>query len=361
MTKKLLSQFDPDDEDELGEVTDILHNALVADSESHVLDLCKDAGLNFTIPIHYHGDILCLRDECLHAGYGIGAVQKLIELDVDMDKAVVRGQTPAYIIASREKYNDAKDETYFEKVAQLLSRESMEQIANTGKAAVHLAANQGHMGMLKVMIEKGVDINLTQDEPAEAGTTALHCACAQGHADVVKLLIDAGADDTLKNLKGETPAHFAVMKKKIGRELDSQQRIEMLQTLKNLDLPREDGRTPLLLLQDIQDTKELMTILLERGVDVNHADNNGMTALMLNTYKDTAKELIRAGADVNIADNRGNTALHYALQNGSAESARFLIKKGADYNRANNQGETPVQIAVEKGLDSVLELMTDIQ
>lgn len=361
MTKKLLSQFDPDDEDELGEVTDILHNALVADSESHVLDLCKDAGLNFTIPIHYHGDILCLRDECLHAGYGIGAVQKLIELDVDMDKAVVRGQTPAYIIASREKYNDAKDETYFEKVAQLLSRESMEQIANTGKAAVHLAANQGHMGMLKVMIEKGVDINLTQDEPAEAGTTALHCACAQGHADVVKLLIDAGADDTLKNLKGETPAHFAVMKKKIGRELDSQQRIEMLQTLKNLDLPREDGRTPLLLLQDIQDTKELMTILLERGVDVNHADNNGMTALMLNTYKDTAKELIRAGADVNIADNRGNTALHYALQNGSAESARFLIKKGADYNRANNQGETPVQISVEKGLDSVLELMTDIQ
>lgn len=80
-----------------------------------MLDLCKDAGLNFTIPIHYHGDILCLRDECLHAGYGIGAVQKLIELDVDMDKAVVRGQTPAYIIASREKYNDAKDETYFEK------------------------------------------------------------------------------------------------------------------------------------------------------------------------------------------------------------------------------------------------------
>lgn len=361
MTKKLLSQFDPDDEDELGEVTDILHNALVADNESHVLDVCKDAGLNFTIPIHYHGDILCLRDECLHAGYGIGAIQKLIELDVDMDKAVVGGQTPAYIIASGEKYNDAKGETYFEKAAQLLSRESMEQIANTGEAAVHLAAKQGHIGMLKVMIEKGVDINLTQDEPAEAGTTALHCACAQGHADVVKLLMDAGADDTLKNLKGETPAHFAVMKKKFGRELDSRQRIEMLRTLKNLDLPREDGRTPLLLLQDIQDTKELLTILLERGVDVNHADNNGMTALMLNTYKDTAKELIRAGADVNIADNRGNTALHYALQNGSAESARFLIKKGADYNRANNQGVTPVQIAVEKGLDSVLELMTDIE
>lgn len=37
-----------------------------------------------------------------------------------------------------------------------------------------------------------------------------------------------------------------------------------------------------------------------------------------------------------------------------------MIRKGADYNRPNNEGETPVQIAVEKGMDTVLELMTDI-
>lgn len=360
MTQKLISQIDPDDDDELGELTYILNNALITDSEAHVLDLFKDARLDFTIPIHYHGDLLCLRDECLHSSYGVGVVRKLTELGVDMDKAVVRGRTPAYIIASGERHDDPKREAYFEEAARLLSVESMERIANSGEAAVHIAAKYGHTGMLKVMIEKGVDVNLTQDEPAEAGITALHCACDQGHVDAVKLLIAAGGDDTRKNLKGETPAHFAVKRKNFGRDIDSEQRANLLKELKNLDLPREDGKTPLLLL-NIWDAPKLLPIFLERGVNVNHADNAGKTALMLYPSKDIAKELLRAGADLHMADIEGNTALHYALKDGAIDNARYLIKKGADYNRANNRGVTPVQIAVEEGYDTVLELMTDIR
>ena len=62
-----------------------------------------------------------------------------------------------------------------------------------------------------------------------------------------------------------------------------------------------------------------------------------------------------------MVDNAGNTVLHYVLKNYNEVTARYLIKKGADYNRANNEGVTPVQIAVEKGMNRVLELMTDIQ
>lgn len=112
---------------------------------------------------------------------------------------------------------------------------------------------------------------------------------------------------------------------------------------------------------DLNTTLELVTVFLERGVDVNAVDNYGNTALILNTqnqcYKKVIKELIRAGADVNIADNNGNTALYHALKYGNQEVARFLVKKGADYNHTNNNGETPMQIAVEKGYDTVLELM----
>ena len=94
---------------------------------------------------------------------------------------------------------------------------------------------------------------------------------------------------------------------------------------------------------------------------MNHADNECLNAMMLNTDKNIIKLLLQAGADINMVDNAGNTVLHYVLKNYNEVTARYLIKKGADYNRANNEGVTAVQIAVEKGMNRVLELMTDFQ
>lgn len=357
MTEKLVKKIDVDDEEEFYCIKDVLHRALRFKAYQ-VLDVCRDAGFDFTAPIHCHGDIICLRDECFKDG--IGAIKKMQEMGVDMNEAVIEGKTPANIIASMDK-REEEEEVFFEEAAKLFSKESMEQVDNRGKAAIHNAAKEGHTSMLKVMIEKGIDVNLTEDEPAESGITALHEACAQGLSDIVKLLIAAGADDTMKNLKGETPAHFALMEKKFGQALKPEERAEVLKELKNVDIAREDGKTPLMLLPESRAVDEILPLLIDRGVDINHADNEGMTLMMLYTNKDVIKELIGAGADINMVDNDGNTALYYALKRGSAEVARYLIKKGADYNHTNNNGETPVQLAVEKGLDTVLELMTDIQ
>lgn len=358
LANKLLQQMDLDDDDDLGEITEILHNALISDKDAHVLDSCHAAGFPFTMPLRYQGSTICLRDECLKPYFGSGVIKKLVSLGVDMDKAVISGKTPANLIADKQNKGHTPD-PYFEEAAAFFSRESMEQLDKYGVAAVHLAAREGHTGMLKIMIEKGVDINLTEDAPAQAGTTPLHEACAAGHADAVKLLIAAGADDTMKNSDGETPAHAALTKDRYSRSWDAEQRIRILKELKNLDIPRNDGQTPLLMLR--HDTSELLPVFLERGVDINHTDNNGMTAMMLNTSKDMAKLLIRAGADITLADNEGNTALHYALEEYDQDMARFLIKKGADYNRPNNEGVTPVQMAVEKDFEMVLDLMTDIE
>lgn len=355
MTEKLVKQIDIDDDEELSCLKDVMHRALHFGGSYHILDACMDAGFDFTAPIHHYGEISCLRDECLSEG--VGVIKKLIELGVDMEKAVIGGRTPANIVASI----DEEDEAFFAEAAAIFSKESMEQIDNGGKAAIHYAAGRGHIAMLKVMIEKGVDVNLTEDEPAEAGVTPLHEACRLGSVDAVKLLMGAGADDTLQNLAGETPAHFVLKKKAYGNNLDSAKRAAILKELKSVDVAREDGRTPLMLLADISDTEELLSLLIDRGVDINHTDNEGQTLMMLDADKDTIKELLRAGADINVADNEGNTVLYYVLKNGNVETARFLIKKGADYNHLNNQGETPVQIAVEKGYDTVLELMTDIK
>ena len=133
----------------------------------------------------------------------------------------------------------------------------------------------------------------------------------------------------------------------------------ILKTLKHLDIPDEEGRTPLMLLR--YHTRELLPLFLDRGVDVNHVDQEGRTALMFQWHKEMAKELLGAGADINKVDKEGNTALHYALEAGGQEDARYLIRKGADYNHPNNQGVTPAQMAAEQGFEAVLDLMTEIR
>lgn len=369
LTEKLIAAVDMDDDDELGYVTDIFHNALQSDPKYRVLDACQKAGLDFTMPIHMGGSISCLRDECLGVSYGVGVIRKLMDMGVDMNAGVIKGRTPINILMSKnvasglsQKYVD-----FFRDAAELVSKESMEELDGNGIAAVHMAARKGHVDALAVMIKKGVDVNLSEDVPAQSGTTPLHEACIYGHADVVKLLMDAGADDTVKNCKGNTPAHCAVRNDKGGEKLSNEARARVLKELKNLDIPGEYGRTPLMQAQllDLTAPRDLLPIFLEKGVDVNRRDDQGMTALMLNAdhycFKDVIKPLIQAGADIQVADNDGNTALHYALQYGDQGVARYLIKKGADYNLPNNDGKTPVQIAVETGMDTVLELMTDIQ
>ena len=370
LAKKLIARIDPDDDDDMESLEGIMYNALVSDDKCQVLDLCHEAGIDFTAPIHSRGSVFCLRDKCFSGNFGVKAIKKFIELGVDMNEAIIQGRTPANFVASctpRQMMFSGKKDDYAETAAPFFSKVSMEQIDNTGVSAAHWAVRNGHLEMLKIMLEKGVDPNITQDQPAESGNTLLHIACIYGHGEIVKFLEEHGGDSSLQNINGELPAHHAVMKKKLGGDLTSKQRAGVLRELKILDGTRNDGKTPLMLLMsmDINTANELLPIFLEKGVDVNATDNVGNTALILNTknmcFKDIIKELMRAGADINMSDNTGGTALYYALKYGNQEVARFLIKKGADYNHTNNKGESCVQVAVEKGYDTVLELMTDIQ
>ncbi len=356
MTEKMLRQLDPED-DEIGEFASILYSALTADPKARVLDMCLNAGVDFTMPLYYRGSSLCLRDECIHRCRGIDVLKKLGAKGVDMNRAVIKGQTPVYILASTTGQMD-DEEDFWREAAAFFSKDSMEQRSNDGKAALHLAAKNGHLFLLQAMLEKGADVNLTEDAPASAGATALHEACRYGHADIVKLLINAGADDTAKNEDGETPAHLVLKKTHYRSSLNSDQKACLLKELNALDLPDETGKTPFMLLDHTD--AELLPLFLDRGVDVNRQDQDGMTAMMLYIDKDMTKELLQAGADLHLADKDGNTVLHHALECGSQDTARYLIRKGADYNRPNNQGITPVHLAVENGFELVLELMTDI-
>lgn len=368
LTKKLIERIDIDDDDEIKYISDIFYNALHTEEGCGIIDLCKDAGIDFIAPVYSGSSVTCLRDECFIKSYSIDVIKKLQEIGVDLNEAVINGKTPVNIIASKNKRNmfSGEKDVYFQQAAGYFSAESMTELDVQGTTAMHQAAKYGHDDMIKVMIEKGADVNVTEDKPANAGDTPLHTACSYGNADVVKVLMENGADDAMQNIDGETPSHLAVQKKKFGGELSNKERAAILKQLKNLDIARNDGRTPLMLLQylGINEVNELMPLFLEKGVDVNKTDINGNTVLMIaadtHCFKDIIKALVRNGADVNAVNKNGDTALHFALRYRGQETARFLIKKGADTGRADNNGVTPLQLAVENGCDTILMLMDNV-
>ncbi|CAK8994193.1 unnamed protein product [Durusdinium trenchii] len=68
-----------------------------------------------------------------------------------------------------------------------------------------LAASCGHLEVVRLLLEAGVD----KDAADTDGWTALHIAAENGHSEVVRLLLEAGADKDAADTDGSTALHFA--------------------------------------------------------------------------------------------------------------------------------------------------------
>jgi ankyrin repeat protein len=78
----------------------------------------------------------------------------------------------------------------------------------------------------RLLIDAGAAIN----RKCEHGRTALHMAAAWGHLDVVQLLIERGADPTICDDEGVTPAMIAASSKRVS-DASLRRVIEYLNTL----------------------------------------------------------------------------------------------------------------------------------
>ncbi|GLI82049.1 hypothetical protein PoHVEF18_010449 [Penicillium ochrochloron] len=91
--------------------------------------------------------------------------------------------------------------------------------------------------------------------------------------------------------------------------------------------------------------------LLEYGADTTIADDGGRTVLHIFGYSSLGRDIIGTGLlellvahgiNINHVDQNGNTALHIMAENLSQLStARFLLDHGADIRATNAKGETP--------------------
>jgi len=69
-------------------------------------------------------------------------------------------------------------------------------------------------------------------------------------------------------------------------------------------------------------------------------------------HGDVVRVLIDAGVDVNEADDEGKTALGVAAANGHEVIAVVLIEAGSDVNKADNESWTALGVAAANAHDA---------
>ena len=224
--------------------------------------------------------------------------------------------------------------------------------------------DKDHLGVVKALVEGGADVNAR----ARNDQTPLFTAAATGLYEVVVYLHQHGADLNARLDTGATalhdisdgivdrPRNFKVtiqrdgqsitltdpdeIRREIGSHPDDEFKAR-LDTAKYLidhgiDLNAElveSGQTVLFRAADLG-AKEIVTLILQAGgIDINHADKWGMTALHYTCRRghlSIARQLVRAGADVTVREAYGFTPLHEAAENGHLGITKLLVKNGAD-------------------------------
>lgn len=85
------------------------------------------------------------------------------------------------------------------------------QNANDGSSALFWAVNCGNIGLVKLLLEQGADVNMqTLPTMGWASFTPLHVAVARDRSEEALLLIEAGADLSIRSAHGRTPGEMAV-------------------------------------------------------------------------------------------------------------------------------------------------------
>lgn len=143
------------------------------------------------------------------------------------------------------------------------------------KSEMHVAAQLGHVGVIKAFLEHGVDAS-SQACPS-SGWTALHQAALHNQAEAVEVLLEAGADANVESLPG---SRF--------------------------------HETPLLAAAEYM-SNEALRVLLRNGANPNKPGENGSMPLHLAAHEqtpgimDAVDILLRWGASETAVDKHGNT------------------------------------------------------
>lgn len=231
----------------------------------------------------------------------------------DLDRR--RGDLPPHRAASRG-FKEAVElflDTGFDKVT-----------ANArGWQMIHLAADKGHVDILKLLLERGT---ATSCSTRSRGARPLHLAAGRGHVEAISVLCKFGANVNDASWKdGGYPIHDAAY----------------------------NGHA------------EVISLLHKSGATIDALDDQSQTPLLeaaKQRHSEVVRVLLEHGANIDVqSKNRGFTSLHIAAQNDDKEMVKLLLERGANPKLMARDGRTARALARKLGHREVCQVLEKIR
>ena len=209
-----------------------------------------------------------------------------------------------------------------------------------GKSPLTQAISWGgkNIEVIKLLLDAGADVNISNKHGESPLTQAI--SWSDKNIEVIKLLLDAGADVNVSDEYNRTPLSRAALENnlevikllvKYGADLKTQGIDCFVDAMLHLiHYDEESDRS--------KESRAIQANLcaeyfIKSGIDINERHTNGKTMLMLIVHFKNVGNLIslliEKGADVNAVDSVGKTALDYAQSVGNETAIKMLKQAGA--------------------------------
>jgi ankyrin repeat protein len=373
-----------------------------ANNKSKLTDVKKfvEAGVDWKYPNEHGQSILhvAVQGEC-----DMETLTYLIDKGADVNAKNRTDETPIYTAINFKHWDAVK--LFLERGADLKAEHKHTKLTPLAYA---LAQRNTEMEVIKLLVEKGADVNATDTQGLTPLTSILTKSNNKQVLETAKYLMEHGADINAKTKNGMHVFEWIVARNaNIAPEILK----FLIEKSNKIDWSKSQERHPIKWVienyysnEPLDSLKDYIKFFIANGADINSRDRNSNNSpFLFFLYKHGGKQhdlfmfLVECGADIREVDGSGNSVLHiisfcvnvdirivkYLVENGANVNAKnfgsstplhsvamhssdhnfavikYLVEQGADVNAKTSENSRPIHFAANAGHYETIKYLTD--